>query len=236
MGRKPSKRILLKLSGGVLDWNNKKAGLKFLKNIAKEIKDLIKSDYKFVIIIGGGNIWRYRDNIDLKLDRVDSDHIGMLATIVNGLIIKDVFNSEGIKTKALTALSAPAVMDLYNPSHANKLLELCDVLVCSGGTGKPFVTTDTAAAMRAIDLKCGLIAKATNVDFVYDKDPNKFKDARPFKALTYKEVIEKKLGIMDLNAISLCMTNKIPIIIFNLYKKENLKKAILGKRIGTIIN
>ncbi|MBI5152241.1 uridine monophosphate kinase [Candidatus Peregrinibacteria bacterium] len=238
------KRILLKLSGEVLAGKHGKVGVALLKRLAGEIRGIISSacapsarreGYKFVIIIGGGNIWRYRDNKHLNLDRVDSDNIGMLATIMNALIIENIFNKLGIKTKAVSALSAPAVIDDYSPAKAEKFLRKNDVLVVAGGTGKPFVTTDSGSAMRASELKCSLLAKATNVDFAYDKDPKKFKNSRPFKRISYKEAISRKLGVMDLKAISLCMAKKIPIIIFNAYKKGNLADAVLRRSVGTII-
>lgn len=230
------KRILLKLSGEVLAGKNGKVSVTLLRRIGGEVRSIIKNGCKFIIIIGGGNIWRYRDNKHLRLDRVDSDNIGMLATIMNSLIIENVFNRMKIKTKAVSALSAPAVIADYSVAAAKKLLCKIDVLVVAGGTGKPFVTTDSGSAMRASDLKCDLLAKATNVDYAYDKDPKKFPHARPLKKLTYREALKKKIGVMDLSAILLCMKKKIPIIIFNAYKKGNLAKAAAGRQVGTSIN
>lgn len=229
------KRILLKLSGEVLAGKGRGVNVALLKRLGQEIRGIINKKYKFVIIIGGGNIWRYRDNKHLNLDRVDSDNIGMLATIMNSLVIENVFNQIGIKTKAVSALSAQSAIDDYSPSAAEKLLRKIDVLVVAGGTGKPFVTTDSGSAMRAGELKCNLLAKATNVDFAYDKDPKKFKNAHPFKKLSYQEALKRKIGVIDLSAISLCMKKKIPIIIFNAYKKGNLTNAVLRRSVGTII-
>lgn len=229
------KKIVLKLSGEILGGKDKNIDVKYIENLAKDILDIVKKGFKIALVIGGGNIWRHRDNADLKIDRVHSDNIGMMATIMNALILEDMLKSEKIKVKAVSALSAPNVLPDYEPKKASKMFNEYDVLICAGGTGKPYVTTDSAAAFRAVEIGAEVLFKATNVDFVYDKDPKKFKDAKPVKSISGKDVLKKKLGFMDLCAVSLCMDEKIPIIIFNIFKKGNLQKAVFERNIGTTI-
>ncbi|HBB02214.1 MAG: uridylate kinase, uridylate kinase [Candidatus Peregrinibacteria bacterium GW2011_GWF2_38_29] len=230
------KKIVLKLSGEILQGKDRHVDIKYIENLAKDIFEIVKKGYKIALVIGGGNIWRHRDNADLKMDRVHSDQIGMMATIMNALILEDMFKEKGLKVKAVSALSARAVLPDYEPKKAVSMFKKYDVLICAGGTGKPYVTTDSAAALRAVEVGAEALLKATNVDFVYNKDPRKFKDAKPIKSISAREVVEKKLGVMDLSAVSLCMSKKIPIFIFNIFKKGNLLRAVFKRDVGTIIN
>ncbi|KKR05415.1 MAG: uridylate kinase, uridylate kinase [Candidatus Peregrinibacteria bacterium GW2011_GWC2_39_14] len=229
------KKIVLKLSGEILQGKDRHVDIKYIENLAKDISEIVKKGYKIALVIGGGNIWRHRDNADLKMDRVHSDQIGMMATIMNALILEDKFKENGINVKAVSNLSVPAVLPDYEPKKTVSMFKKYDVLICAGGTGKPYVTTDSAAALRAVEIGAEALLKATNVDFVYNKDPRKFKDAKPIKSISAREVVEKKLGVMDLSAVSLCMSKKIPIFIFNIFKKGNLLREVFKRDIGTII-
>jgi uridylate kinase len=229
------KKIVLKLSGEILQGKDRHVDIKYIENLAKDISEIVKKGYKIALVIGGGNIWRHRDNADLKMDRVHSDQIGMMATIMNALILEDMFKEKGIKVKAVSNLSVPAVLPDYESKKAVSMFKKYDVLICAGGTGKPYVTTDSAAALRAVEIGAEALFKATNVDFVYNKDPRKFKDVKPIKSISAREVVEKKLGVMDLSAVSLCMSKKIPIFIFNIFKKGNLLRAVFKRDIGTMV-
>ena len=229
------KKIVLKLSGEILQGKDRHVDIKYIENLAKDISEIVKKGYKIALVIGGGNIWRHRDNADLKMDRVHSDQIGMMATIMNALILEDMFKEKGLKVKAVSNLSVPAVLPDYESKKAVSMFKKYDVLICAGGTGKPYVTTDSAAALRAVEIGAEALFKATNVDFVYNKDPRKFKDVKPIKSISAREVVEKKLGVMDLSAVSLCMSKKIPIFIFNIFKKGNLLRAVFKRDIGTMV-
>lgn len=231
---------MLKLSGEILQG---KDGGGIHKNavegFCKEIAQLSKS-VQIVLVVGGGNFWRFRDQNALGLDRVVSDNIGMLATVMNALALQSIFRSlslsSGVKSIAMSSISMPRVMDFYTPRLASKALECGWILIAAGGTGSPFFSTDSAAALRGLELQCDVLLKATNVDYVYDKDPKKFKNAQKFEQISFQEVLEKGLQIMDLTAISLCRDGHLPIQVFNMEKKGNLKKALSGEKIGTIIS
>lgn len=230
------KRILLKLSGEVLE-GKKGSGIDFkvVAGIASELKDIRKLGTQVAIVIGGGNFWRYRDFKDSGLDRVHSDHIGMMATVMNAVALADGFRKAGLKARVLSALPVKTVAEAYDSDVGIESLEEGEIVICAGGTGNPFFTTDTAASLRALELRCDVLIKATKVDYVYDKDPMKHKNAKSFKKISYKDVLEKKLEVMDLSAISMCMADGMKVQVFNHTKKGNLLKVVKGMDIGTII-
>lgn len=237
MAKLKYKRILLKLSGEVFK-GNLEYGLdgKVLMDLAKEVAVLQKIGCQVGIVIGGGNIWRYRDFQHLELDRVTSDMIGMLATIMNALAFEEALKAVGADVRAVSSFPAEKALETYNPKSARHDLNKGRIVIFAGGTGSPFFTTDSAAALRALEMNCDVLLKATKVDYVYDKDPMKYKDAKKYTSMSYQEVVEKGLEVMDLTCASLCKEGKIPMIVFNLNKKGNIEKAVKGDKIGTIIN
>lgn len=231
------KRILLKLSGEVLE-GSKGSGIDFkvLKALCKEISDVKKLGVEIGIVIGGGNFWRYRDFKASGIDRVHSDYMGMTATIMNSLAMQDMFKNFKVDARAMSAFSIPVVVESYLRDKALHYLDKGKVVICAGGTGNPFFTTDTAAALRALELNCDAFLKATKVDYVYDKDPVKHKGAKLFKKMSYNKVLSMELGVMDLSAVSMCAESKLPIAVFNLTKHGNIRKVVEGKAVGTIIS
>ena len=227
-------RILLKLSGESLARENG-MGIDFNKalDIAKVIKEAVDTGVEVGIVVGGGNFWRGRSNT--MMDSCTSDHIGMLATTMNALAIGDALLQVGCDTRVMTSVEMREIAELYIRDKALKNFTKKRVVVFGCGTGSPFFSTDTAAALRAAEIKADIILKATNVDYVYTKDPRKYDDYEIIKETSHLSVIKEKIRVMDLTAISLCMDNNIPIRVFNLNKLDNLKKALLGEDIGTII-
>ncbi len=230
------KRILLKLSGEVFGGKDG-AGMdgNVLKGLAKEVISLQKKGIEIGIVIGGGNIWRYRDFKHLDLDRVTSDTMGMMATVMNALAFENVLKGMGADARAVSSFPCEKAMENYLPKRAKHHMDKGRIVIFAGGTGSPFFTTDSAAALRALEMECDVLLKATKVDFVYDKDPMKHKDAKKFTKLSYKDVIKMDLKVMDLTCASLCDGGEMPMIVFNLNKKGNIQKAASGKKIGTII-
>jgi uridylate kinase len=231
------KRIMLKLSGEVLE-GNKGSGIDFevLRNLCREIADVRKMGVQVGIVIGGGNFWRYRDFQKSGIDRVHSDYMGMVATIMNSLAMQNMFKSMKVPARALSAFDIPVVVESYRRDRAMHDLDKGKIVICAGGTGSPFFTTDSAAALRALELECDALLKATKVDYVCDKDPVKYKDARIFKKLSYDQVLSMGLQVMDLTAVSMVAADKIPIQVFNLTKKGNIAKVVEGKPVGSIIS
>jgi len=230
------KRILLKLSGEVLAGNSDAPfDVKVLDSLAKDVKKLQKMGCQVGIVIGGGNIWRYRDFKDLKLGRVTSDTMGMMATVMNALAFEAALNKVGAKVRAMTAFPCEKAVETYLPKRAKAHLDKGYITIFGGGTGSPFFTTDSAAALRALEMECDVLMKATKVDYVYDKDPMKHKNAKKYTKLTYQEIIEKNLGVMDLTCASLCKNGGMTMLVFNLNKKGSIEKAVKGAKIGTII-
>lgn len=230
------KRVLLKLSGEVLAGKAALGiDLNFLSKLAVEIKKIKQAGAEIAIVIGGGNFWRYRDFKDANLDRVNSDYLGMLATVINCMALQDELIHYGVKAQVLSALPLEKLAPTFSAHRGRELLKSGTIVICAGGTGNPFCTTDSAAALRAGELQCDVVLKATNVDYAYDKDPRKFKDAKPFKKISYDEVLERRLGIMDLGAIATAREARMPIIIFNLNKPANMLEILGGKNIGTYI-
>ena len=233
----PYKRIMLKLSGEALSRDGKGLGIHqpTLYGVATAIAALCKKKIEVCIVIGGGNIWRYRDTKGVGIERTASDTMGMLATIMNGVALQASLESMGVFTRVTSAIQVPQVAEPYIRRRVMRHLEKGRVVICAGGTGNPYFTTDSAAALRALELGCECIFKATNVDGVYDKDPNIHSNAKLYKTLTYQEALEKHLDIMDQAAFSLCQDNNLPICVFNFTDHANLEKAVIGGKIGTMI-
>lgn len=231
------KRILLKLSGEVFGGEDGQ-GMdgKVLVELAKEVAVLQKIGCQVGVVIGGGNFWRYRDFQHLKFDRTTSDNMGMLATVMNALAFEEALKAVGAKAIALSSLPVEKALETYTIKGARHDLNKGRIVIFAGGTGSPFFTTDSAAALRALEMNCDVLLKATKVDYVYDKDPMKFKDAKKYTSMTYQQVIEQNLGVMDLTCASLCKDGNIPMLVFNLNKKGSIEKAVKGDKIGTLIN
>jgi len=227
-------KILLKLSGEALQGaDGYGISSKALEAISEELAEVSVMGAEIAIVIGGGNIFRGVQGAETGIDRSTGDYMGMLATVINALALQDSLEKNGILTRVQTALEIKQVAEPYIRRRAIRHLEKGRVVIFAAGTGNPFFTTDTAATLRALEIGADLILKATKVDGVYNKDPMKHEDAVRFKELTYMEVIQKELKIMDATAISLCMQGNIPIIVFNLFERGNIKKVIMGKEIGT---
>jgi uridylate kinase len=229
-------RILLKISGEVLK-GNFEYGINHnvLTNIAKEIKSVAELGIEIAIVVGGGNIFRGMTGSKEIIERATADYMGMLATVINSLAFQEILERMGADTRILSAIEIYQVAEPYIRRRATRHLEKKRIVIFASGTGNPYFTTDTAAALRATEIGAQVILKATKVDGVYDKDPVQNPDAKKFDKLNYIEVINKNLKIMDATAISLCMDNKMPIIIFNLTIPGNIKMAIMGEKIGTVI-
>ena len=224
------KKILLKLSGESLS-GDKEFGIdrKKVLEIVKEIKECLDLGFSISIVIGGGNFWRGKDNSFISFPT--TDYIGMLATVMNALILEDMFKQMGINAKVLSAIEMNKITDFYK--RDNYLDN--EVIIFAAGTSNPCFSTDTAAALRAKEINAEILVKATNVDGIYDKDPKVYNDAKLIKETTYYEVLSKKLKVMDLTAITLCMDNSIPIKIFNMNKKGMLKEVLTTDNVGSIV-
>lgn len=229
------KRILLKLSGEVLA-GEKGTGIDFERvlELANEIKEVADLGVEIGIVVGGGNFWRGKSNE--YMDRATSDYIGMMGTVMNALAIGDAFKQLNVPVRVQTGVEMRQVAEFYIKDRAIRHLEKGRVVVFGCGTGSPFFSTDTAAALRAAEIKADVLIKATKVDGVYDKDPKKFEDAKMYKEIKYIDVLNQGLHVMDTTATSLCMDENIPIHVFNVNKKGILKRIILGEDIGTIVS
>ena len=228
------KRVFLKLSGEALA-GPKKTGFDeaTVRAVAKQVKISVDAGVQVGIVIGGGNFWRGRTGNEI--DRTKADQIGMLATVMNALSVADALEHLGVEVRVQAALQMQQVAEPYIRNRATRHLEKGRVVIFACGTGNPFFSTDTAVALRAAEIGAEVYFKATNVDGVYDKDPNKFDDAVKYDVVTHSEVLEKNLKVMDSTAASLCRDNNIPILVFNLENPENIIKAVLGENIGTIV-
>lgn len=236
-GKPKYKRVMLKLSGEVLLGDNE-SGIDFdvLHALCGEIVEVANMGTEVIVVIGAGNIWRYRDNEGSGIDRVSSDYMGMLATIMNAVAMQSSMEDQGVYVRVCSALNIPQVAEPYIRRRAVRHLEKGRVVICAGGTGNPYFTTDSAAALRALELNCEVLLKATKVDGVYDKDPMKHKDAKKFDTMKYTDVLGMDLGFMDSAAVSLCKDSDLPIMIFDLTTKGNIKKAVMGEDIGTVVS
>ncbi len=229
------KRILLKLSGETLLGNDHNIDPQMCDFIAKEIKTLAEIGVEVVVILGGGNIFRGRAAEEHGMNRTTGDYIGMLATVMNSLALRSALSKMGVESRVASALDMPKVCESYIRDKAIRHLEKGRVVIVSAGSGNPYFSTDTAAAIRACELNCEIVFKATKVDGIYDKDPMRFEDAKKFDKLTYLDIINNKYDVMDSTAVTLCMDNNLPIYVFELMKQGNIKKAVLGEEIGTIV-
>ena len=231
------KRVLLKLSGEAL-MGDQGYGISpdVTKKLAQEIKEIVDLGVQVIIVIGGGNIFRGLSAAARGMDRVVADNMGMLATIINSLALQSALENFGVSTRVQTAIEMSQLAEPYIRRKAQRHLEKGRVVILSGGTGNPYFTTDTAASLRAQEIGVDAILKATRVDGVYDSDPLKNKKAKMFDELTYMDVIEKDLRVMDSTAISMCMDHGMPIIVFNLLKQGNIKAVVLGKKVGTFVH
>ena len=228
------KRVMLKLSGEALA-GEKGYGIDFdvTKKIASQIKELVDMGVEVGAVVGGGNIWRGRSGEEM--DRTTADYMGMMATCINALALQDSLENIGVNTRVQTAIEMKEVAEPFIRRRAMRHLEKNRVVIFGAGTGNPYFSTDKAAALRAAEIEAEVILLAKKVDGVYDRDPHKYSDAKKFDKLNYIEVLEKGLQVMDSTATSLCMDNNIPILVFGLDNPENIRKAVLGESIGTLV-
>jgi len=231
------KRLILKLSGEALQ-GKQGFGIhsEAIISIAKEIKDVWRLGCEIGIVLGGGNIYRGNTRDKKIIDPVTADYMGMLATVINGLALQNTLEKLGLETRVQSAFDMKQFCEMYIRRRAIRHLEKKRIVIFVGGTGNPYFTTDTAAALKAIEIGADVILKATKVDGVYSADPNLDPSAKRYKTLSYMDVLQNRLKIMDSSAISLCMDNHIPIVVFNLFRKGNLKKIVMGKGIKTIVS
>lgn len=229
-------RILLKLSGEAL-MGDQEFGIssETITSYARQIKEIADLGVEVGIVIGGGNIFRGLSGTEQGIDRVTGDHMGMLATVINSLALQNAIELLGVPTRVQTAIEIPKVAEPFIKRRAQRHLEKGRVVIFGGGTGNPYFTTDTAAALRAIEINADVVIKATKVDGIYDKDPVRFADAKKYTEVTYTEVLNKDLKVMDATAISLCRENKLPIVVFDSLTEGNIKRVILGEEIGTTV-
>ena len=232
------KRVLLKISGEVLG-GTKGVGFDFsvLERLAQEIKDLRSLGVDIGIVIGGGNFIRGRMlKGDTNIKKANADYMGMLGTVMNALALQDYLEAIGLETRIMSAIQIREICEPYVRRRSLRHLEKGRVVIFAAGTGHPFFTTDTAASLRAIEIEADVLLKATNVDGVFDSDPKLNSNAKKFEKISYLDVLNDELKVMDSTAVSLCMENKIPIVIFNLIGDANIKKVVEGEKIGTLIN
>ena len=231
------KRIMIKLSGEALAGGEKVGfDVAVVAKLAKEIKVASEMGIQVALVIGGGNIFRGSYGETLGIERATGDYMGMLATVMNALAMQNALEKIGVPTRVMSAIEMKAVAEPYIRRRAMRHLERGRVVIFSGGTGNPFFTTDTAASLRAVEIGAEVLMKATKVDGVFDKDPVKHADAVKIDAIPYIDVIQKQLRVMDLTAISLCMDNKMPIVVFNLFEEDSILRFIRGDKIGTTIS
>lgn len=229
-------RVILKLSGEVLSSNSKGAHLDFkrIRSVAVALKEVHRKKIQLAVVMGAGNIFRARYAVDGALDRVAADHMGMMGTIINALALQSALGKIGVEARVLSAISMPEIMEDYVHKRAIKHLKRGRIVIFAAGTGRPYFTTDTAAVMRALEIKADVVLKASDVDGVYDRDPKKSKKAKRFETLTFTEALEKRLAVMDGTAFSLALENQLPVVVFK-YSPKNLMAACTGGTVGTLI-
>jgi len=231
------KRLLLKVSGEALA-----GGASFgidaerVKDLAREVSDVAAAGIQIGVVVGGGNIFRGVAAAAQKMDRVTADHMGMLATVINSLALSDALEQMGIPTRVMSAIEMHQVAEPYIRRRAIRHMEKGRIVIFAAGTSNPYFSTDTAATLRALEIKADVIAKGTRVDGVYDKDPLKFPDARKYQQITYLEVLSQALGVMDATSIAMCRDNRLPIIVFNLNTTGNIMRMSMGEPVGTLIH
>ncbi len=240
-------RIVLKLSGEAMQERDARdnISLSVVRDIAERIKEVRDLDVQVAIVIGGGNIWRGLSASYRGMDRTTADYMGMLATVINALALRSTLDHMGVETRVQTAIDMRNVAEPFilgrnvaEPfilGRAIRHLELGRIVIFAAGTGNPYFSTDTTAALRASEIRADVILKATKVDGVYDRDPKKYPDAQRFDRLTFSEALSRRLQIMDSTAFSLCMDNKIPIVVFDMYKPGSIRDAVLGRKVGTLV-
>jgi uridylate kinase len=230
-------RIVVKLSGESLSGPDE-FGIhaETIQNLAKEVKGVHDLGVEVALIVGGGNIFRGARQHGLTIDRATGDYMGMLATVLNGLALQDALEKAGCHTRLMSAIEMHQVAEPFIRRRATRHLEKKRVVIFAAGTGNPYFSTDTAAALRAMEIKAQVILKATRVDGIYDADPEKVKNARMFDRITYLDVLQKGLSVMDSTAISLCMDNKMPIVVFNMNVPGNLRRVVVGERVGSTVS
>ena len=228
------KRVLLKLSGEALQ-GDQKYGIdpKVVDSIASQLKEVKEMGVELAVVIGGGNVFRGLQAASAGMDRSAADYVGMLATVMNGMVLQDALERKGVFTRVQTAITMEALAEPYIRRRAIRHLEKGRIVILAGGTGNPYFTTDTTAALRAIELGAEVILKATKVDCIYSADPKKVKSAKRFEKIRYLDVLKKGLKVMDATAVSLCMDGNVPIIVFNLHRPGNIKRAVCGEPVGT---
>jgi uridylate kinase len=231
------KRILLKLSGEALEGNTGKGGIDFptLGSFCDEVKEVVDLGVEVGLVVGGGNIFRGVQGVETGLDQPTGDYMGMLATVINALAIQASLEQRNVRTRVMTAIEMRPIAEPYIRRRATRHLEKGRVVIFGAGTGNPFFTTDTAAALRANEIGAELVMKATKVDGIYDSDPMKNPDAKKYDVLDYTTVLTDKLRVMDATAISLCRENKLPILVFDLTRKGNILRVLQGESIGTLV-
>lgn len=229
-------RVLLKLSGEAF-MGEKPYGIdpKVLDRLAAEIKEVVEQGVELAIVIGAGNIFRGVSGASAGMDRASADYMGMIATVLNCIALQDRLETESVMTRVLSALPIDAVAEPYIRRRAIRHLEKGRVVIFAAGTGNPYFSTDTAASLRAMEIEASVVLKATRVDGVYDKDPQKHKDAVKMDQLTYIEVLQKGLEVMDATAVSLCMDHRLPIIVFDMTVEGNIRRVIAGEPLGTVV-
>ncbi len=230
------KRILLKISGEALQKGSKNIEPEIIESLAKEIKQLLAWKLELAIVIGGGNIFRGLSASGIGMDRSQADYMGMLATMINGLAIQDIFEKNGIETRVLSALELKSIAEPYIRRRALRHIEKGRAIIFAAGTGNPYFTTDTAASLRAMEINAEVLIKATKVDGIYDKDPVKSSDSVMYHHLSYIDVLNQNLKVMDSTAISMCMDNSLPIVVLNMTKANNLSRFLMGEDVGTLVD
>ena len=230
------RRIVLKLGGEALAGpDGHGINPEQAEQIAAQVKTVRELGTQVAMVIGGGNLWRGRDGIDHGMERATADYIGMIGTVMNALVLQDALERTGVDTRALTALEMRAVAEPYIRRRAIRHLEKGRVVIFAGGTGNPYFTTDTAGALRAMEIDADIVIKATKVDGVYDSDPKTNPDAKKFETISYIDALNRRLKVLDSTAISLCMDNNLPIMVLNLWNESDLVRAVSGEHVGTLI-
>lgn len=237
MGEPQYKRVLLKLSGEAL-MGDQSFGIspEMIGYVADEVRSIVDIGLQVAIVVGGGNIFRGIAASSYGMDRASADHMGMLATVINSLALQDALERNGVPTRTQSAISMHEVAEPFIRRRAERHLEKGRVVIFAAGTGNPYFTTDTAAVLRAQEIHADILMKATKVNGLYDADPVSHPEARLFREITYMEVIERQLRVMDMTAISLAMDNRLPLIVFSLHEPGNIRRAVCGETIGTLIH
>ncbi len=232
------KRLLLKISGEALQ--NRDQGLNhdpaILNSVATQFRKLLDSGAEIAVVVGGGNIFRGLDGVSSGTDRTTGDYMGMLATVINAMAIQSALENKGIQTRVMTAITMPSIAEPFIRRRAIRHLEKGRVVIFGAGTGNPYFTTDSAAALRASEINADVLMKATKVDGIYTSDPKKDSGATRYETITYKEALSQQLGVMDAAAFSLCMENEIPIIVFDFFAENSMIDIYKGEKLGTIVN